>query len=87
MKMKINGKDFKELNLWQKILAVIAIPALLLATFVIVVTVIGATFTGVALILAIIIAVVAVIVTVVIIIAVPVEIFRKLKRGIAKYEK
>lgn len=85
--MKINGKDFKELVLWQKILALIAVPAILLSTFVIVFAVLGTTLAGVIGILAIIFVFVAIIVIISLITAVPVAIFRKIRGSVIKHEK
>lgn len=74
--MKVNGKDFKELVLWQKILALIAVPVILLTTI-----------AGIAGILAITFSFVAVIVIVALIVAVPIAIFKKIRGSVIKHEK
>ncbi|MCL2774551.1 MAG: hypothetical protein FWD71_14575 [Oscillospiraceae bacterium] len=87
MKMNINGKNFKELTLWQKILVIIAVPAVLLTTFVILFVALGAAFAGIAGLLAIIFSAVLVIIIIAVIVAMPIAIFKKIKRGLTKNGK
>ena len=91
MKMvSINGKNFKELTLREKISAIltlIALPVILLAALVILFIVLGAAFAGIAGLLAIILLPVAVIVITALVAAIPVAIFRKIKRGFMRHER